>query len=65
MVRTDFYIEKEMAEILGYSMVTMKKNRCLGIKHPPYKKLGCRIVYPKTEYTKWEKGIVLETAIRR
>lgn len=65
MERKDYYTEEEMMEILGYKKPTMQKRRSLGLHHPPFKKLGGRIVYPKVEYRKWEQAIPLQVAIAR
>lgn len=62
MEREEFYTEQEMAELLGYKLSTMKKNRCMGTNHPPFMKLGGRIVYPKEDYRKWVQGLTKQSA---
>lgn len=59
----EFYTEAEMAEMLRIRRATLIKNRCLGRAHPPFKKIGRQILYPKLEYAKWVQGIELKRAI--
>jgi hypothetical protein len=43
----DYYLEDEMAPMLGLSVSTLQKNRSIGRKHPPFQKVGRDVRYPK------------------
>lgn len=60
----EVFTEVEIASLLGLQLKTLKKNRCLGKGHPPYKKLGRRIVYPKLEFKKWYDAIPLTREVQ-
>lgn len=49
----DYYVEEEVAELLGLAPRTLQKNRCERRRHPPFKKIGGKIYYPKKEFHLW------------
>lgn len=59
----EFYTEAEMADILNIHANTLKRNRCIGTNHPPFKKIGRMVIYPKQEYLKWIQAIPLTRAV--
>lgn len=49
----DFFREEEVCEILGVKKITMQRRRCVGQGHPPFRKLGATVLYPKKEFWEW------------
>lgn len=56
MSKDDYFTEKELAEVLRLSPLTLQKNRCLGKGHPPFIKIGRLVLYPKKEFNSWMSG---------
>lgn len=57
------YTEKEMADILNISVVTLKRRRYTGSNHPPCKPyVKGHVIYPKSEFSEWamKKPIIYE-----
>lgn len=62
-LKEELLSENEVAEIIRYSPNTLKKNRCEGKNHPPFVKVGRKVLYPKTEVLNWLKARTLYEAI--
>ena len=46
--------EHELSELLGLSVLTLRRTRCCNPeRHPPYKKLGSSVRYDLDEVWKW------------
>lgn len=59
----DFLTDSDIAEYLRLKVSTVKKNRSIGINHPPFIKIGGRILYPKKEFEHWIKSLELQREI--
>jgi predicted DNA-binding transcriptional regulator AlpA len=59
MSRNDYLSENEVAEILRLKVSTLKKNRSLGVDHPPFLRIGKRVYYPLKEFKEWMEGHIL------
>lgn len=64
MGKEDFYSEAEMASILRKKRSTLQKDRSLGKNHPPYKKIGGIVLYPKKDFEKWMNDHPLHSEIK-
>jgi hypothetical protein len=53
MSKDDFYSEEEMAEMLRISKPTLQSRRSRGQNHPPFKKIGKVVLYPKKSFVAW------------
>lgn len=60
----DYLSEDEVAAILRLKRSTLMKNRYIGKNHPPYVKIGGRILYPRKELERWLKGQPLHTEVK-
>lgn len=63
LIKEDLMSEAEVASILGYKATTLRKNRCLGINHPPFIKIGGLVFYPRKEVMQWIKSFPLKRAM--
>lgn len=61
----NYYTEEEIMLFLGQKKSTLQKNRSLGRNHPPFIKLGVRILYPKKDFQEWVDSQHLRTEIRQ
>lgn len=52
-ILAEFYTEEEVAEALGLSPATLMNRRYAGKDHPPYIKVGNRVMYRKTQFWSW------------
>lgn len=59
----DFYTDEQVAEFLGITKHSLAKRRCAGRAHPPFKKLGRKIIYPKKEFHSWLNAQPIKKAI--
>lgn len=55
MKKEDYLTDEDVAEILRLEVSTVKKNRRIGKNHPPFIKIGARILYPRDQFEKWLK----------
>lgn len=53
MTKTDYMTEDEVAEIWRLKVETLRKKRYTDSQHPPYIKLGARILYPRSDFFDW------------
>lgn len=53
------FTEAEVAKFLGLTISTLYKKRCLGVEHPPFKKIGGKTVYPVDEFYEWWESLPL------
>lgn len=53
MTKDEYLTEDQVADILLIKKSTLQKNRSLGRNHPPYKKIGARVFYPRKEFDRW------------
>lgn len=62
-LQDDFYTDEEVAQFLGVKKTTLAKMRCAGRGHPPFKKFGRKIRYPKKEFHAWVNSQPIRKAI--
>jgi hypothetical protein len=48
-----FLTEAQVAEIMGVALNTLRNSRYTKSDHPPYVKLGQRVLYPSDRLYKW------------
>lgn len=59
----DYYTESEVLEFLGIAKATLKHRRSMGRNHPPFVRLGKKVVFPKKEFHAWLKSRPVHKAI--
>lgn len=62
-LQDDYYTDEEVAGFMGISKTSLNQRRCAGRNHPPYIKIGRKILYPKKEFANWLKSHPLKKAI--
>lgn len=53
---SEYFTEDEVAQALGITRERLQVRRSLGENHPPYVKIGRKILYPKTDFVRWFKS---------
>jgi predicted DNA-binding transcriptional regulator AlpA len=53
MQKEDFMVPKELARLLRTTKQALATQRCLRREHPPYVKIGKRILYPRDAVLAW------------
>lgn len=48
-----FLTEKQVAEVLGVTVGTLRNQRYTKAEHPPFVKVGKRVLYPSDQLYKW------------
>lgn len=61
-LKEELLSEAEAAEIIQYSPMTLRKNRCIGKNHPPFVKIGRKVLYPRKEIVAWLKSHEIKRA---
>ena len=63
LLELPYFDEEEMARLLCKAVPTLRSDRCRGRNHPPTRKLGRLVVYPKRDFWKWWEAQPLEREI--
>jgi hypothetical protein len=59
----DYYSEEEVCIFLGLNKRSLQTKRSMGKNHPPFRKFGKTIRYPKKEFHRWSDSQELRVAI--
>lgn len=63
LIHEDYYTDEEVAAFMLITKGSLAKKRCAGRGHPPYKKIGRQILYPKKEFHAWLNSQPVRKAI--